>query len=113
MRVLITLPQALAERALIRLDKFDVSVVPPESEDDARVFAALGNADGVLITPRTRVDRDFLSCAPKLRAVSTYSVGLDHIDLAAAEERGVPVGHTPVLPDAVADLVIGLILALV
>jgi D-isomer specific 2-hydroxyacid dehydrogenase, NAD binding domain len=46
MRVLITLPQALAERALIRLDKFDVSVVPPESEDDARVFAALGNTDG-------------------------------------------------------------------
>jgi hypothetical protein len=46
MRVLITLPQALAERALIRLDKFDVSVVPPESDDYARVFAALGNADG-------------------------------------------------------------------
>ena len=113
MRVLITLPQALAERALIRLDKFDVSVVPPESEDDARLLAALGNADGVLITPRTRVDRDFLSCAPKLRAVSTYSVGLDHIDLAAAEERGIAVAHTPtVLTDAVADLVLGLILML-
>ncbi len=48
MRVLITLPQALAERALIRLDKFDVLVMPPEPEDDARVLAALGNADGVL-----------------------------------------------------------------
>jgi lactate dehydrogenase-like 2-hydroxyacid dehydrogenase len=67
----------------------------------------------VLITPRTRVDRDFLSCAPKLRAVSTYSVGLDHIDLAAAEERGIAVAHTPtVLTDAVADLVLGLILML-
>jgi hypothetical protein len=53
MRVLITLPQALAERALIQLDKFDVSVVRPESEDRARVFAALGNTDGVLITART------------------------------------------------------------
>jgi lactate dehydrogenase-like 2-hydroxyacid dehydrogenase len=113
MRVLITFPQALAERALIRLDKFDVAVVPPETEDDARLLAALGDAEGVLITPRTRVDRSFLSRAPKLRAVSTYSVGLDHIDLAAADERGVAVAHTPtVLTDAVADLVIGLILML-
>ena len=74
MRVLITLPQALAERALIRLDKFDVSVVPPESEDDARVFAALGNADGVLITPRTRSIATFClarrSFAPSARTVS-------------------------------------------
>ena len=113
MRVLINLPQAIAEHALTRLDNFDVLVVPPEPEDSARVLAALGKADGVLITPRTRVDRDFLSCAPKLRAVSTYSVGLDHIDLAAAEERGIAVAHTPtVLTDAVADLVLGLILML-
>src|SRR5216684_2067894 len=113
MRVLITFPQALAERALIRLDKFDVAVVPPETEDDARLLAALGDADGVLITPRTRVDRSFLSRAPKVRAVRTYSVGLDHIDLAAADERGVAVAHTPtVLTDAVADLVLGLILML-
>jgi lactate dehydrogenase-like 2-hydroxyacid dehydrogenase len=113
MRVIVTFPQALAERALIRLDQFDVTVVPPEAENDTRLFAALGDTDGVLITPRTRVDRNFLSRAPKLRAVSTYSVGLDHIDLAAAEERSVKVAHTPtVLTDAVADLVIGLILML-
>jgi glyoxylate reductase len=113
MRVLVTFPQALAERALVRLDKFDVTVVPPEVENDARLFAALGDAEGVLITPRTRVDRSFLSRAPKLRAVSTYSVGLDHIDLAAAGERNIAVAHTPtVLTDAVADLVIGLILML-
>jgi len=113
MRVLIVLPQALAQRAIARFDKFDVAIVPPGSEDDAPLFAALGKADGVLVTPRTRVDRDFLSHAPKLRAVSTYSVGLDHIDLAACHQRGIAVAHTPtVLTDAVADLVMGLVVML-
>jgi lactate dehydrogenase-like 2-hydroxyacid dehydrogenase len=112
MRVLITFPQALADRALRRLGDFDVEVVPPGTEE-SRLLAALGRADGVLITPGTRVDRNFLSRAPKLRAVSTYSVGLDHIDLAAADERGIKVAHTPtVLTAAVADLVMALILML-
>ncbi len=77
-----------------------------------RFAAALAGAEGMFINPRTRIDRELVARAPKLRVVSTYSVGLDHIDLAAAEQRGVAVGHTPVLTDAVADLVIGLILAL-
>jgi glyoxylate reductase len=44
--------------------------------------------------------------------ISTCSVGVDHIDLAAATARGIPVGHTPgVLVETTADLAFGLMLA--
>lgn len=46
-----------------------------------------------------------------LKAIATYSVGLDHIDLAAARERGIAVFNTPgVLEHAVADAAMFLIL---
>ncbi len=49
---------------------------------------------------------------PSLKVVSSFSVGLDHIDVGAARKRGVKIGHTPdVLTDAVSELAIGLILA--
>lgn len=40
------------------------------------------------------------------------SVGLDHIDLAECQRRGIKVGNTPdVLTDAVAELTIALLLS--
>jgi glyoxylate reductase len=46
-----------------------------------------------------------------IRAIATYSVGLDHIDLAAAAARGIAVFHTPeVLDDAVAEVALFLML---
>jgi lactate dehydrogenase-like 2-hydroxyacid dehydrogenase len=50
--------------------------------------------------------------APKLRVVSSVSVGLDHVNLAACSKRGIPIGYTPdVLSDSVADLSVALLLA--
>src|SRR5438067_4728036 len=49
---------------------------------------------------------------PRLRCVSIYAVGYDNIDVDAATERGIVIGHTPgVLTEAVADATIGLMLA--
>ena len=47
-----------------------------------------------------------------VRALATYSVGTDHIDLGAAAERGLAVFNTPgVLADSVAENAIFLMLA--
>src|SRR5262249_51623224 len=44
--------------------------------------------------------------------VSNFGVGVDHIDVAAASARGIPVGNTPgVLDGATADLAFSLLLA--
>jgi len=71
---------------------------------------ALRNAHGLLIDSHLTADSALLELAPHLRALSTISVGLDHIDLAAASQRSITVTHTPVLSDAVADLTLALIL---
>lgn len=58
------------------------------------------------------IDGPLLDACPRLRVVANYGVGVDNIDLAAAAERGVPVGNTPdVLTDASADLAFALLLA--
>ncbi|KAH7102716.1 hypothetical protein BKA62DRAFT_88107 [Auriculariales sp. MPI-PUGE-AT-0066] len=48
---------------------------------------------------------------PQFKAVSTFSVGYDHIDVSECKERGVKVGNTPnVGDDAVANLTMLLLL---
>lgn len=57
-----------------------------------------------------RINEAVLKAAPKLRCVITYSVGLDHIDLAALKKRNIRLAHTPnVLTSASADLAWALI----
>jgi glyoxylate reductase len=69
---------------------------------------------GVVATPRTPIDADFLDAAgPDLRIVANFAVGYDNVDLDAATERGVLVTNTPdVLTRATAELAIALLLAL-
>jgi len=50
---------------------------------------------------------------PNVKMISIFGVGYDGIDVAAAQERGIQVSHTPdVLTDDVADLAMGLILSI-
>ena len=53
-----------------------------------------------------------LDALPGLKVVSNFGVGVDHIDLAAARARGIPVGNTPGAVDgATADLTLAILLA--
>jgi lactate dehydrogenase-like 2-hydroxyacid dehydrogenase len=82
----------------------------PPSREQLRERAA--GVEGLLCMLTDPVDRELFAAAPGLRAVSTYAVGTDNIDLAAASERGIPVGHTPdVLTETSADLALALMLA--
>jgi lactate dehydrogenase-like 2-hydroxyacid dehydrogenase len=101
--------------ALDRLvDAHDVEVWPhrlPPTPDELRECVA--GAEGLLSLLTDTVDEALLDAAPDLRAISNYAVGTDNVDLAAATERGIPVGNTPdVLTDATADLAFALLLAL-
>jgi len=56
--------------------------------------------------------KTFCPTGPKLKVVSSMSVGVDHIDLKECSRRNIPVGYTPdVLTDAVAEATVGLTLA--
>jgi glyoxylate reductase len=58
------------------------------------------------------VDGELMDRFPNIKVISNYGVGVDHVDLAAAGERGIPVGNTPeILNGATADMAMTLLLA--
>jgi glyoxylate reductase len=74
---------------------------------------AVQDADGILLTPSVRADAEFFDAAPRLRVLSTTSVGYDPFDIPEATKRGVVVCHTPnVLNASVANLTMSIILSL-
>jgi lactate dehydrogenase-like 2-hydroxyacid dehydrogenase len=105
-----TLPQAVLEEAQ---RQFEVSLWPHDEPIGAEFDSRSRGRDAVLVMATDRLDRPRLQAlARHARAVATYSVGYDHIDLDAATECGLPVFHTPdVLSDAVAETAMLLILS--
>ena len=72
----------------------------------------LADAEGLLCALSTPITASVIARAEQLKVISTISVGVDHIDLAAATAASIPVGHTPgVLVDSTADLAVGLMIA--
>ena len=68
--------------------------------------------DGMYTYGHPQVDGPMLDRLNGLKVISNYGVGVDHIDLAAAEARGIAVGNTPgVLEATTADLGFALLLA--
>jgi (S)-sulfolactate dehydrogenase len=71
--------------------QFQVTFDPGLAERRAELAGALGAADALIVRNRTRVDRELLAAAPKLRVVGRLGVGLDNIDVGACEARGIRV----------------------
>jgi D-3-phosphoglycerate dehydrogenase / 2-oxoglutarate reductase len=75
--------------------------------------AALADADALVVRSGVKVDDTLMGQAPKLRVIGRAGVGVDNIDAAAATRRGIVVMNTPGANSvAVAELVVGLMLAL-
>ncbi len=69
------------------------------------------NLDGLICFPYDKINKEVLQSAEKLKVISTFSVGHDHIDLDFAKKNKIRVGYTPeVLTDATADMAFGLLL---
>ena len=59
------------------------------------------------------IDRNALAAADRLRVIARYGVGVDAVDLEAAEEKGIVVTNTPgANSSSVAELTVGLMISL-
>lgn len=59
------------------------------------------------------VNKDIIDAFPNLKLITTRSTGFDHIDLATAKEKNIPVAYVPGYGDnTVAEFAFGLILTL-
>ena len=78
-----------------------------------RLASKIKDIDGLICFPYDMIGRELIDCAKNLKAISTYSVGFDHIDTEYAKKRKIRVGYTPeVLTGATADLAFSLMLDL-
>ncbi|MBI5201474.1 MAG: D-glycerate dehydrogenase, partial [Elusimicrobia bacterium] len=90
------------------VDYRDKSTPIPRSE----LLRRAKNAKAILCLLTERVNGELLDAAPDCRIVSTFSVGLDHVDVPECTRRGVLVTHTPgVLTETCADFTWALLLA--
>ncbi|MCD6007806.1 NAD(P)-dependent oxidoreductase [Halomonas sp. IOP_31] len=66
----------------------------------------------VTLRERSAIDQRFLEAAPELELVAQTGTGLNHVDVPRVRQRGIAIATTPGgSVDAVAELVIGLMLA--
>lgn len=90
---------------------FDIRNV--DGTDRPALFAALADADAVLVRSATKIDAEALSHAPKLKVVARAGVGLDNVDIPAATKQGVMVVNAPTSNIvSAAELTVGHILSL-
>ena len=84
--------------------------MPPAREE---LLRRVRGVDGLLCLLTEKIDTELMDAAgPQLKVISSMSVGVDHIDVAAATARRIPVGNTPgVLTDATADMAFALLFA--
>ena len=85
----------------------DCTVAPPDLK------SALSDAEVLIVRSATKVTDELLSHAPKLRIVARAGVGLDNVDRAACDRRGIKVLNTPgASSDSVAELALGMMFAI-
>jgi glyoxylate reductase len=84
--------------------------LPPGRET---LLERVRGVDGLLSLLTDRIDGQVMDAAgPGLKVISNHAVGFDNVDVAAATERGIPVGNTPgILTDATADMAFALMMA--
>lgn len=77
----------------------------------AKLLQEIKDADGLVCFPYDRIDAEIINAGKNLKAISTYSVGYDHIDIKCARKQKIRVGYTPeVLTNATADLAFALMI---
>lgn len=77
------------------------------------IIRNIKDKDGLLCSLSDPIDKEVINAGKKLKVISSYSVGYDHIDVDAATKNGICVTYTPeVLTETTADLTFALMLAI-
>ncbi|MGD0105232.1 MAG: hydroxyacid dehydrogenase, partial [Rhodopila sp.] len=92
-KVLISDKLSPAAVEIFRNRGIDVDLKPGLSPADLR--AIIGEYDGLAIRSATKVTRELLDAATRLKVVGRAGIGVDNVDIRSATSRGVVVMNTP------------------
>lgn len=114
-KLTVALTRRLPEPVEKRLcDLFDVILherETPLTRDE--LIERAHNCDVLAATLGDKLDAEFFAnSGPRLKLIANFGAGIDHIDVALADARGITVTNTPsVLADDAADMAMALIVA--
>lgn len=105
----IVITEFMDESAVASLrTSFNVVYDPKLVDNTQHLMASVANADAVIVRNRTQVRGDLLAACAQATVIGRLGVGLDNIDVAACEARGMQViPATGANALAVAEYVIG------
>ena len=90
-------------------DSFDILRFPADHAEGMRLLAEHGAKIRGIAVRHAHIDKAMLDSMPALEIISSYSAGLDGIDVEAAQARGIAVHNTSkILAEDVADLAVAL-----
>ena len=101
--------------AFLPIDEIKASIeqVLPDLEIRTDTDFERSEADVLVVTTFTRVDREILDKFPSLKFMQVASTGYDNVDLGAVKEKGVILSNIPVAnKESVAEHVIAMTLSL-
>ncbi|MBL8524664.1 MAG: 2-hydroxyacid dehydrogenase [Betaproteobacteria bacterium] len=92
-------------------EEFDAHMLANEPDADAFLRQCGGEFTALVTSARFGADDAMMAAMPALKAICSFGVGYDTIDIDAAKRRGIAVSNTPdVLNDCVADIAFGLLI---
>jgi D-3-phosphoglycerate dehydrogenase len=84
---------ATAVSLLQNVDGFEIDARQGRSK--AELLSAIVDADALLVRSATKVTREVIDAAPRLKIVARAGSGVDNVDLDAASARGIVVTNAP------------------
>jgi D-3-phosphoglycerate dehydrogenase len=109
----IVIADGLPPSAIEALKQPDWEIDNRQGRSPAELARDLADADALIVRSATKVTREIIDGAPKLRAIARAGTGVDNVDVAAATTRGIVVMNAPGANSlSVAELAMGLILSM-
>ena len=111
----VVISEFMSEAAVARLSQAHATAYEPDLVDRPEALqAAMAGARALIVRNRTQVSGALLAVAPALEVVGRLGVGLDNIDMADCEARGIAVRPARgANADAVAEYVVAAALQLI
>jgi D-3-phosphoglycerate dehydrogenase len=95
------------------LEKYGKVIQLSPSSTEADLLKVCKKADAFITRGFVKLSKNVLEAAERLKVIGVHGVGVDHIDVNFARERGIKVIRTPTaLTDTVAEFTVGLVLSL-
>lgn len=96
-----------------RLRQAGIAVSVEPEHDYASLVQAVQGCQGLVVRSKVVIDRPFIDAVPTLRCIGRVGAGMETIDVAYAESRGIRCLNSPEgNRDAVGEHAVGLLLAL-